>query len=134
MASNQDNKTNDDNASIHEQIRSRIGNDVSFVYPGSEGKKQGTLKDRAVVDSTNPPDKVRYWDVVDLIEFEDEKELWLRIGYYRKPGEKLNWGSQTTITEPLSIWKKILVTAGREKPWFRELLQSVMKELDNSPK
>jgi hypothetical protein len=69
--------------------------------------------------------------VVDLIEFGEEKEpMWLRIGYYRKPGKRLNWGSQTTITEPISIWKKIFVSAAKEKKWFRDLLEDVMKELD----
>lgn len=53
----------------------------------------------------------------------------VRIGYYRKPKDRLHWASQTTITEPLSIWKKMLVKAAREKKWFRELLNDVMDEL-----
>ena len=98
------------------RILSCIGKRVSFKYPGNEGDKHGILKDRAVVESTNALGAVPYWDVVDLIEFEDEEEPeWIRIGYYRKPKHKLNWGSQTTITEPVSIWKRILVSAAREK-------------------
>jgi hypothetical protein len=112
------------------KILSRIGKEVSFKYPGSEGDKHGILKDRAVVDSTNAPGTVPYWDVVDLIQFEGEEEPeWIRIGYYRKPKHTLNWGSQTTITEPMSIWKRILVNAAREKKWFRDLLEDVMEEL-----
>jgi hypothetical protein len=41
----------------------------------------------------------------------------------------LIWASQTTITEPVSIWKRILVKATQEKKWFRDLLEEVMKEL-----
>ena len=112
------------------KILSRIGTKVAFRYPGKEGDKQGILKDRAVIDSTNAPGSVPYWDVVDLIEFKDEEEPeWIRIGYYRKPRERLNWGSQTTITEPVSIWKKMLISAGRDKRWFRDLLKDVMNEL-----
>jgi hypothetical protein len=112
------------------KILSAIGKDVSFNYPGSEGDKHGILKDRAVVESTNAPGRVPYWDVVDLIQFEGEEEAeWIRVGYYRKPKHTLNWGSQTTITEPVSIWKRILVNAAREKKWFRDLLEDVMKEL-----
>jgi hypothetical protein len=111
-----------------QKILSRIGESVSFKYPGNEGNKHGILKDRAVVESANEIGSVPYWDVVDLIEFKDEKEPeWIRIGYYRKPKDKLNWGSQTTITEPVSIWKKILVKAA-EKKWFRDLLEDVMNE------
>ena len=107
-----------------------IGRKVSFKYPGNEGDKHGILKDRLVVESSNAVGKVPYWDVVDLIEFKGEEEPeWIRIGYYRKPKRKLNWGSQTTITEPISIWKKILVNAAREKKWFRSLLEDVINEL-----
>ena len=112
------------------KILSRIGKKVSFKYPGNEGNKHGILKDRAVVESTNAPGKVPYWDVVDLIEFPGEEEpKWIRFGYYRKPKHTLNWGSQTTITEPISIWKRILVNTAREKKWFRDLLEVVMEEL-----
>jgi len=112
------------------KILSCIGRKVSFKYPGNEGNKHGILKDRTVVESRNAVGTVPYWDVVDLIEFKGEKEPeWIRIGYYRKPKRNLNWGSQTTITEPISIWKKILVNTGREKKWFRNLLEGVINEL-----
>jgi len=113
-----------------DKILSRIGTNVSFKYPGIEGEKNGILKDRVVVESTNEIGAVPYWDVVDLIEFKGEKEPeWIRIGYYRKPKQTLNWGSQTTITEPVSIWKRIFLNAAREKKWFRDLLEDVMNEL-----
>ena len=105
-------------------------NKVAFKYPGNEGDKHGILKDRSVTESINAPGTVPYWDVVDLIEFKDEQEsAWLRIGYYRKPKDKLIWGGQTTITEPVSVRKKILVNAAREKKWFQNLLEDVMNEL-----
>lgn len=114
------------------KINSCIGKKVSFKFPGNEGDKHGILKDRAVIRSINAEGKVPYWDVVDLIEFKDEKDPeWIRVGYYRKPGDRLNWGSQTTITEPIYIWKRILVETAKTKPWFRELLNEVMAEIDN---
>ena len=121
----------EDTQRVREKILSAVNGNVSFKYPGSEGDKHGVLTERVVVESVNASGTVPYWDVVDLIEFKDLKEpMWLRIGYYRKPGEKLIWGSHTTITEPISIGKKILVSAGKEKKWFRDLLESVMEELD----
>jgi len=73
---------------------------------------------------------VPYWDVVDLIEFEGEAEReWIRIGYYRRPKDRLVWASHTTITEPIGVWKRVLVQAAREKPWFLKLLREVMEEL-----
>jgi len=112
------------------KIKCAIGKKVSFKYPGNEGDKHGILKDRAVIESMNEIGTVPYWDVVDLIEFKGEKEPdWIRIGYYRQPNDKLNWGSQTTITEPIFVWKKILINAAREKKWFRDLLVDVMNEI-----
>lgn len=114
-------------------ILSRIGQPVIFHYPGTEGTVSGILKDRAVLASTQNAESVPYWDVVDLIEFSDAVEPeWIRIGYYRKPGERLVWGSQTTITEPVRVWKQLLVHAAREKPWFRQLLRSVMAEVGSA--
>jgi hypothetical protein len=115
-----------------DKILSKIGKNVEFTYPGDEGKKRGILRDRAVFEGSFVGE-VPYWDVVDLIEFESEVELeFIRISYYRKkPGQSLNFGGQTSITEPLSVWKKILVSTAREKKWFRTLLQDVMSELEN---
>jgi hypothetical protein len=107
-----------------------VGKRVSFQYPGNEGQKRGRLKDRAIVPSNPGTTGIPYWDVIDLIEFAEEPEAdWIRIGYYRKPKERLVWGSQTTITEPVSVWKRLLVDAGKQKPWFRKLLEDVAREL-----
>jgi hypothetical protein len=111
------------------KILKAINKPVSFKYPRNEGCKEGTLMDRAVLPSPGSTG-VPYWDVVDLIEFLCEPEpKWIRIGYYRKPADKLVWASQTTITEPVSTWKQLLVHAAREKSWFRNLLEGVMAEL-----
>jgi hypothetical protein len=115
------------------KIRDRIGKRVTFTYP--EGTRHGILRDRFVFPSHCHPTCIPYWDVVDLIEFEGDGEhepRCIRIGYYRNAGQKLVFGGQTTITEPVSVWKKMLVGAAREKPWFRELLEDVMRELENN--
>jgi hypothetical protein len=106
---------------------------VRFAYPGVEGVLQGTLKDRCVLAAGNNIGGVPYWDVIDLIEFEGQSEPdFMRIGYYRKPLNRLVWGSQTTITEPLSTWKDLLVKAARDMGWFRSLLEQVMSEVNAS--
>jgi hypothetical protein len=113
------------------KIMKQKGKPVTFNYPGNEGQKNGILKDRAVIPSIPGSTGVPYWDVVDLIEFPGEKEKeWIRIGYYRKPGNRLVWGSQTTITEPITVWKQLLVNAAKEKKWLRDILKDVVKELD----
>ena len=108
-----------------------VGRGVSFQYPGNEGHKKGRLKDRVIIPSNPGSTGVPYWDVVDLIEFPEESEPeWIRIGYYRKPKDHLVWGSQTTITEPIAVWKRILVEAAKKKKWFRALLKDVMREIE----
>jgi len=115
---------------ILNKIRQAVGKPVSFRFPGSEGHYEGVLKDRAIIVSNPETSGVPYWDVVDLIEFPEHSEpLWIRIGYYRKPKDRLNWGSQTTITEPITVWKRVLIEAAKQKPWFRGLLEDVMREL-----
>jgi hypothetical protein len=68
---------------------------------------------------------------VDLIEFSGlAHSLWMRIGYYRKPKDRLVWGSQTTITEPLTVWKHLLVATAKKMPWFRAMLREVLDEVE----
>jgi hypothetical protein len=113
------------------KIMRAVGGQVAFHYPGNEGRAQGTLKDRHVLASGRAG--VPYWDVVDLIEFPEEPETtWIRIGYYRKPGDRLVWGSQTTIAEPIGTWRELLAGAAKSKPWFRELLEQVLDEVSGS--
>ena len=114
-----------------DRILSKIGKKVEFTFPPEEGDKRGILRDRAVFES-NYVGKVPYWDVVDLIEFEGQAELdFIRITYYRKkPGQPLNFAGQRSITEPISVWRKMLVSVAREKKWFRSLLEDVMRELE----
>jgi hypothetical protein len=117
---------------IYEKIMDAVGKPVSFKFPKKEGDKAGILKDRAIVPSNPGTTGTLYLDVVDLIEFPEEAEpLWIRIGYYRILNGRPNWGSQTTITEPVSVWKRVLVDAAKQKPWFRKLLKDVMQELHN---
>jgi hypothetical protein len=58
---------------VAQKILSRVGTPVTFHYPGNEGHKHGTLKDRAVIFSS-AASKVPYWDIVDLIEFPGDDE------------------------------------------------------------
>ncbi len=77
----------------------------------------------------NKLDAIQYWDIVDLIEFKDEAEKWIRIGYYRQSKGRLIFAGQTTITEPISMRKSILLNAAKEKEWFRDLLEEVVNDL-----
>lgn len=107
-----------------------VGRKVAFKYPAGEKHKAGFLAERAVVRSNPGTRGVPYWDVVDLIKFPNEKNAdWIRIGYYRVPRGRLQWGSQTTIAEPVKTWKRLLIEAAKQKPWFRDLLISAVAEL-----
>jgi len=91
----------------------------------------GVLKDRYVICTTPTRGGVKYWDVVDLIEFQDERELFIRVGYYRmrRDEPQPRFAGQTTITETVSQWKRILIETAREKEWFRRLLEEVCRQL-----
>jgi hypothetical protein len=102
-----------------------VGKRVAFNYPGGQGNRRGYLRDRAIVWSGHSPSGADYWDVVDLIEFPTAKHRdWIRIGYYRQVGDKLRWGSQTTITEPVHTMVRLLGQAAKQKQWFRKILVS----------
>jgi hypothetical protein len=112
------------------QIMKAVGRRVSFHYPTGEKHKLGRLVDRVVVRSNPRARGVPYWCVVDRIEFPQEKmPMWMRIGYYRKSKGHLQWASQTTATGPIDMWKRILTEAANQKPWFRDLLMSVVADL-----
>ncbi len=114
-----------------ERMRRPINQPVSFTYPGTEGPLRGVLKDRAVIRGGDAAG-ARYWDVVDLIEFSGKRSSRsMRISYYRQVGDKIGWAGQTSITEPLKIWKRIFVQAALEKDWFRELLLSAAEEVQS---
>jgi len=122
-------QTGAEDDSIAAKLLRPIGKKVRFTYPGDEPSKTGILKDRAFIPSPGATD-VPYWDVVDLIEFPDEPQPeWIRIGYYRKPKDRLVWASQTTITEPVETWKDLLVRAAKQKTWFRKLLEEVLERV-----
>ena len=115
------------------KILDAVGRPVNFKYPFGEVDKKGILIDRSVLYSGTSSTGVNYWDVVDLIKFPIEKEpYWIRIGYYREQKDKLNWAGKNTITEPVYIWKKLLVKAAREKVWFKNLLEEVDLELKDA--
>lgn len=114
-----------------EKMLRPIGKQVKFKYPGEEGRKEGILKDRAIVWSGHGQQGVKYWDVVDLIEFRGEKHrLWIRIGYYRQIKNRLVWASQFTITEPIAIWQRLILSAAREKPWFGTIIKNAASKLN----
>ena len=109
---------------IIEKIRSRIGKSVDFTYPNGR-KLIGTLKDRVVVGGMSATSRKKfYYDVIDLIEFEDGEDH-IRFGYYIYDDEKgLRWGSQTTLTEPKSVIVELFKKA-YEKRWFKELIDEI---------
>jgi hypothetical protein len=108
---------------IERQILSRVGSRVHFKYPGDEGSRHGFLKDRVVIRSTEGFQGIPYWDVVDLIEFPGAPEPdWMRVGYYRYTKGRLVWGSQTSLTDSLSVWRRLFVAA-KSRSWFAPLLR-----------
>ena len=114
---------------IMRKIKGRIGKKVRFKYP--EGIYKGKLIDRCILYAPSEWVEVPYWDVVDLIQFETPKKFKaMRFGYYRFKNGKLKWASQTTLTEPLEIYKKLFVKAAREMKWFKEFLEEVIQELE----
>jgi hypothetical protein len=110
---------------VKAKLMEAVGKRVAFNYPGGKGNQRGVLKDRVVSWSGPSPSGADYWDVVDLIEFHgDRHRYWIRIGYYRHRHveDKIGWASQTTITEPVHIMKRLLARAAKEKDWFRRVL------------
>ena len=45
-----------------------------------------------------------------------------QVGYYRFVKGRLNWGSQTSLTDALPAWQR-LFAAAKAKKWFAPLLR-----------
>jgi hypothetical protein len=94
------------------KVMAAVGGPVKFSYPVPAPTQRGRLTRRKIAWNDVEPriGGAFYCDVVDIIEFGGHDEPRLRIGYYRlsPADEKLRWASQTTICEPLSIWRQML--------------------------
>jgi len=112
--------TDDD---IRRRIMAKVNCPVRFKYPGTEGHKRGFLRGRVTVKSNAASSGVRYWDVVDLLEFPDEaQKVWIRFGYYRQDGERLRWAGQTSLAEPVENMRRLFEAGVQEAGWFRQLI------------
>ena len=121
-----------DEVAIGEKLQKAIGKRVHFTYPKGEEPKTGILKDRYVMRSNAEcADELLYWNVVDLIQFQNEETPWLRFGHYRMAKDTPLWANQTTLCDRLDTWEELLVKTAREKPWFRKLLEKVMERVSN---
>jgi hypothetical protein len=114
-----------------QRILQCIGKRVTFKYPGTEGHKHGVLTDRTVCVAGSNDAGVPYWNVIDLINFQDDpRNPWMRLGYYRRKDGRLIWGSQTTATFTRDEWKELFTQSAKEKPWFQRFLREVLAEVE----
>ena len=110
----------------------RKGNPVRFKYPEGDFSvypREGVLKDRFVFFDSED-DVVVYWNVIDLIEFKDYPENWLRTSYYRYKKQEKKWvfAGQTSMSNPISGWVEMFSKAIKEKSWFKEFFKEVQKQ------
>jgi hypothetical protein len=102
-----------------------LGKRVHYRYPAGEGDRRGFLKDRQIEQGAPGQNGIKNWDVIDLIAWDDGGEPWVRVGYYReRPNVTLGWAGQTTITEPVSVWRERLLPA----------IQDVVRAAENGMK
>jgi hypothetical protein len=89
----------------------------------------GKLTDRIVVKS-GEDEFVRYWNLIDLIRFENEEEDWMRITYYRYKKKEKRWvfAGQTPYSDPISQFEELFITGVKEKDWIRRLFKSVLRQ------
>ncbi len=107
------------------RLMKKVGQRVSFKYPGAEGEKRGVLKDRVVVKSTEATHSgARFWNVIDLLDFSDATDPWIRFGYYRESGEHLIW-ARSSLADGQEDLRRLFVAAAKKAPWFRELVKGL---------
>jgi hypothetical protein len=110
-------------------LLSRIGDAVNFKYPEPPYLLKGKLLDRYVI-AGGEDEWVAYWNIIDLISFENEDEKWLRITYFRYKKKDRRWvfAGQTSLTDPISSFRDLFVNAVKEKDWIRPLFKEVCRQ------
>jgi hypothetical protein len=112
-----------------EYLLSKIGTAVKFNYPEPNYPSEGILKERYVFKASED-DTVVYWDLIDLIEFKNSEENWLRLTYYRYKKDESHWNfaGQTSLCEPISTFDKLFVNGIKERQWIRQFFRNIVKE------
>ena len=115
-------------------LLSKISEPIHFKYPEPPDKK-GILLDRFIVKDRETNDKdVIYWNLIDLIKFEDEKENLIIVTYYRyRKRQKRKWvfAGQTAFSDPISSFEELFVKAIKEKEWIKPLFREVYERCSN---
>jgi hypothetical protein len=110
-------------------LLSKIGDPVHFTYPEPNYPSEGILKERYVFKASEE-DTVVYWDLIDLIEFKNSEENWLRLAYYRYKKDEPRWifAGQNSLCEPISTFDKLFVNGIKERQWIRQFFRNIVKK------
>lgn len=111
-----------------QKILSAIGKPVHFEYKYKNTTEHGILKDRFCMPSPTSPN---YFNSLDLILFGEREEL--RLTYWHLlPTGKIKFAGQTSLCEPLETVVDLFTKAGREKSWFKKIIEKVYENLSDS--
>ena len=113
-------------------LLSKIGESVVFKYPEPPYKLNGKLKDRWVFKNYEDDDVV-YWNIMDLIKFENDNENWLRMTYYRykkkarPPKRRVGWvfAGQTSLASPINQVSEFFTDAIKGKEWIKDFFKNI---------
>jgi hypothetical protein len=112
----------------------KISKSVDFKYP-EPPSLHGKLKDRWVFKNAED-DNVVYWNIMDLIRFENDDEDWVRMTYYRykkraiPPKKRVGWvfAGQTSLASPISQFSEFFIDAIKGKEWIRQFFKNIFKQ------
>lgn len=88
---------------------------VYFTYPDKKKHEVGRVV-KEVGEIYKTSHHGIYYFVIQLIEYDDEDDKYIRFGYYRKKpkGKKFVWGSQTTFHVDKDFTNKLIKKAQNE--------------------